>query len=144
MLSNVDVKDIFITTGSEYGTKYSSINTELGRFYPPVVAKKYDEDFLRKGYLEDLLIVLEQQTVARINVTLKGAPKTDFLSDQDYVKGQQLTEEVLSDLNPNDYEVRSKGPYGFFIVAGKKIVEQLSEDDRVNMVSEKTVTLRLN
>ncbi len=144
LLNNADVKDVFITTGSQFGSKYSAINTELGRFYPPVVAKTYDEDFLRKGYLEDLLIALEQKKVMRINVTLKGDPKTDTLSDEDYIKGEQLTEEVLSDLNLDDYKVRSKGPYGFFIVGGKKVVEQLSQDYRVDMISEKTATLILN
>jgi hypothetical protein len=121
LLNSTGVKDIFITTGSQYGTKYSAINTELGRFYPPVVAKTYDDVFLRKGYLDDLLAVLEQEKVLRINVILKGDPKTDFLSDEDYFKGEQLTEEVLSDLNPDDYEIRSKNPYGFVIVAGKKL-----------------------
>ena len=144
LLNSAGVKDIFITTGSQYGTKYSAINTELGRFYPPVAAKTYDDDFLRKGYLEDLLTVLEQEKVLRINVILKGDPKTDFLSDEDYFKGEQLTEEVLSDLNPDDYEIRSKNPYGFVIVAGKKVVEQLSKDNRVDIISEPTTSLILH
>jgi hypothetical protein len=144
LLNSAGVKDIFITTGSQYGTKYSAINTELGRFYPPIVAKAYDREFLRKGHLKDILTVLEQNKTMRINVTLKGYPETDFLSDEDYIKGEQLTEEVLSDLNPRDYDVGSKNPYGFYIVAGKKVVKQLSKDTRVDMISEKMGSLILN
>jgi len=143
LLNSSDVKDIFITTGSQYGTKYSAINTELGRFYPPLVAKVYDDEFLRKGYLEDILTVLEKKKVMRINVTLNGYPKEKFLSqegyflsDKEYAEGKLLTDEVLSDLDPRDYEVRSKNPFGFSIVAGKEVVNQLSKDNRVDMISE--------
>jgi len=136
LLRSTDIKDIFITTGSQYGTKYSAINTELGRFYPPVVAKEYDQDFLRKGYLNDLLVVLETSETVLISVTLNGYPETSFLSDQDYVRGYQLTDEVLSTLNPDDYTLLSKSAFGFTIEASKVAVEQLSKDDRTDFISE--------
>jgi hypothetical protein len=143
LLNSSDVKDVFITSGSQYGSKYSAINTELGRFYPPVVAKVYDEEFLREGYLNELMVVFDSQKTALVSVTLRGYPDTSLSSDYDNRRDNQVADEVLSTLNPDDYELESKAAFCFLIQANKIAVEQLSKDDRVDMISEETSNITI-
>lgn len=138
LLRSADVKDIFVVADTGFGTEFSAINTELGRFYPPVTAKVYDKDFLREGYLKELMTTLGNQDTASMSVTLKGYPEVGFLSDQDYERGYQIVDEVLSSLVIGEYELLSKSAFGFSLEAGADVVDQLREDDRVDMISENT------
>lgn len=134
LLSSPYVKDIKLFESSE--NSFFTVNNENGRFYPNQnFHVEYSDDFLKKGYFDELMVSYEATDTLKVFVKLKGEPEVlGLVKPEVRMQGIDLVEAYISELSID--KVVEKGSFYFVFEANRERAIELFKDDRVKILND--------